>query len=137
MFSFFALLAGLLHPHAVAAAAPKAPDFTVAALRRVPPSTAAVRRVALHPCAGTGTLPRLRRADRTALRVDFRSVVAGSANVYVYVDDDGEVVAADLEDATDETFGRAAIGSVGDFHFRPATCDGKAVPGRYIAAFNA
>lgn len=136
MSAFLAALVGLLHPQAVPAVqvAPRTP--IVAALHHVPPSTAAIRRVSLRLCAGTGTPVRLESADRVLLH-DFQSVVAGSADVFVYVDDDGEPVAADLASASDETFGRAAVGSVGNLTFRPATCDGKPVPGRYIAAFNA
>jgi hypothetical protein len=136
MLVFLAALAGLLHPHAVRATARVAPSFTVGALHGVPPSTVALRRASLRRCVGTETAPALEGTDRAVLG-DFRSVVAGSADVFVYVDDDGEPVAADLASATDETFGRAAVGSVGDLKFRPATCDGKRIPGRYVAFFNA
>ena len=100
----------------------------------LPPPTASLRAHARPRCAETYTpvMPlNVRALDGT-----FSDVIAGSATFYVYVDEAGRPIAAQVVRDSDETFLPAALQALAAWHFRPATCGGRPIVGRYTAVFN-
>lgn len=100
----------------------------------LPPATATIRaqahgicRLPYHPASA---------ADPRSLRASFSDVLAGSATIAVYVDAHGHPVAADIVRVSDESFKPAALQLLAGLRYRPATCGGRPVGGRYTAIFN-